>query len=81
MADWTPKENKGALQKNDYKEKETQPDFKGLLNITKETFEETGGIIKLSAWISDNKAGNPYVSLSVDTYKPKPKEEDDSNPF
>ena len=71
MADWKPKENKGALQRNDFKEKETQPDYKGLLNITKEEFDRTGGIIKISAWMGETKTNKPYISLSVDTYVPK----------
>ena len=78
MADWKPKENKGALQKNDYKEKENQPDIKGLLHITKDTFDETAGIIKLAAWMSETTRGKPYISLQVDTYKPEP---ENDNPF
>lgn len=55
--------NRGALFKNDRKEKETQPDYKGSLNV--------GGMdYWVSAWISTSKAGAKYMSLAVN-----PKEE------
>jgi uncharacterized protein (DUF736 family) len=50
--------NRGALFKNDRKEKETQPDYKGSLNV--------GGVdYWVSSWISTSKAGAKYMSLSV----------------
>jgi hypothetical protein len=50
--------NRGALFKNDRKEKETHPDYKGSLNV--------GGVdYWLSSWISKSKAGATYMSLSI----------------
>lgn len=55
--------NRGALFKNDRKEKETQPDYKGSLNV--------GGVdYWISSWLSTSKAGAKYMSLAVN-----PKEE------
>ena len=50
--------NRGALFKNDRKEKETQPDYNGSLNV--------GGVdYWVSSWISKSKAGATYMSLAV----------------
>ena len=50
--------NRGALFKNDRKEKETQPDYKGSLNV--------GGVdYWVSSWLSMSKAGAKYMSLAV----------------
>ncbi len=55
--------NRGALFKNDRKEKETQPDYKGSLNV--------GGVdYWVSSWLATSKAGAKYMSLAV-----TPKEE------
>lgn len=55
--------NRGALFKNDRKEKETQPDYKGSLNVD-------GTDYWLSAWLNESRDGKKYMSLSV-----QPKEE------
>lgn len=60
--------NRGALFKNDRKDKETQPDYKGDINVN-------GIEMWISAWLSTSKAGKPYMSLSV-----QPKEEQAATP-
>lgn len=55
--------NRGALFKNDKKEKETHPDYKGSINAN-------GVDYWLSAWLNESKGGKKYMSLSV-----QPKEE------
>ena len=51
------KENSGALFKNDRKEKETHPDYKGDLSIN-------GTNYWISAWLKEGKNGK-FLSLSV----------------
>jgi uncharacterized protein (DUF736 family) len=57
------KPGNGALFKNDRKEKETHPDYKGDININ-------GTNYWLSAWLKATKDGKKYMSLSA-----KPKED------
>lgn len=54
--------NKGALFKNDRKEKETHADYRGSLNVA-------GVDHWLDAWLKKDKNGKAYMSVSV-----KPKE-------
>lgn len=62
-----PKENNGAMFVNDRKEKDTHPDFKGMLNVD-------GKEYWLSGWNKNNDRG-PFVSLSV---QPKGEKSTDS---
>lgn len=62
--------NRGALFKNDRKEKETHPDYKGSINVG-------GTDYWLSAWLSESKAGKKYMSLSV---KPKEEQQEKAQP-
>ena len=59
--------NTGAIFKNDKKEKETHPDYKGSINVDGKDFY-------VSSWINTIKkgenAGNKYMSLKL-----TPKEE------
>jgi len=50
--------NSGALFKNDKKETEKQPDYKGKLNINGKDFY-------ISAWLKTSKDGNKYMSLAI----------------
>lgn len=49
--------NRGALFKNDRKESDNHPDYKGKINID-------GVDYWLSAWIKTDKNGAKYMSLS-----------------
>jgi len=54
MADY---ENKGILFKNDYKENDNHPDYKGKINVD-------GKEKELAAWVKKGKKGK-FLSLSV----------------
>ena len=60
---YEPKDNSGALFKNDRREKETHPHYKGDIRID-------GRDYWLSAWLKESKTGTKFMSLSV-----TPKEE------
>lgn len=53
--------NRGVLFKNEEKQGENSPDYKGSINVD-------GKELWLSAWLKESKAGKKYMSLSV---KPK----------
>jgi uncharacterized protein (DUF736 family) len=57
--------NRGALFKNDRKESEKHPDYKGSINVS-------GHDYWLSAWIKESKDGKKYMSLSVQQKDGKP---------
>jgi len=57
--------NRGALFKNDKKESERHPDYKGSLNVG-------GTEYWISAWLKEAKSGMKYMSLSV-TAKDEPR--------
>lgn len=64
--------NRGALFKNDKKEKDTQPDYRGSLNV--------GGVeYWLSAWLKESKAGKKFMSLSVTVKEDKPESKPDNS--
>jgi len=50
--------NRGAIFKNEKKETEKHPDYKGSINVE-------GVDYWVSSWISTSKAGQAYMSLSV----------------
>jgi len=52
------KNETGVLFKNDKKEKETQPDYKG--NLTVDNVE-----YYISSWINTSKKGDKYMSLKL----------------
>jgi len=61
-------ENSGVLFKNDRKESDKHPDYKGSINVNGEDFW-------LSAWLKTSSKGTRFMSLSV-----KPKEEQKKAP-
>jgi uncharacterized protein (DUF736 family) len=56
MAGYEHKENSGSLFRNDRKEKDTHPDYKGscLLNGVK---------MEIAAWIKESSTGSKFMSL------------------
>ncbi len=50
--------NRGALFKNDRRDKDTDPDYRGTINID-------GCDFWLNAWMKESKTGDKFMSLSV----------------
>ena len=50
--------NSGALFKNNQKEKDTQPDMSGVLNVE-------GTEYRVAAWSNESKKGAKYLSLKI----------------
>jgi|TARA_Y100000401_G_C8325351_1_gene227856 uncharacterized protein (DUF736 family) len=50
--------NSGALFKNNNKEKETQPDMSGVVNVGGKEF-------RVAAWNNESKKGARYLSLKL----------------
>lgn len=68
---YQPKPGSGTLFKNDRKEKDSHPDYRGDLCLP------DGEIIRLAGWIKDGAKGK-FLSLSVD----RPREDrDDAQSF
>ena len=87
-----PKPNNGSLFRNNYKERDTHPDYrgdvyleKGLLDLLVREHTSTAGLVRvsISGWKSQTKDGQTYLSLKAsEPYVPKgaaksaPKDED-----
>jgi uncharacterized protein (DUF736 family) len=50
--------NSGAIFKNTKKEKETQPDYNGTIDVNGKEF-------KIALWVKDSKAGNKFFSVAI----------------
>jgi uncharacterized protein (DUF736 family) len=81
MAGYEHKENSGSLFRNDRKEKETHPDYKGACLVN-------GVKMEIAAWIKERNDGSKFMSLRFEeprerTAAPKkPADEMDSDiPF
>ena len=57
--------NSGALFKNNRKEKETQPDMTGVLDVE-------GTDYRVSAWSNQSKKGESYLSIKVSVKEDAP---------
>ena len=50
--------NRGAIFKNDYKQKDTHPDYRGKINVD--------GVEKeISLWVKTSKEGKSFFSASI----------------
>ena len=65
------KPGQGSLFKNDSKQGDNSPDYKGSINVNGEEFW-------LNAWIKTSKKGTKFMSLST---KPKVEKPDRSRPL
>ena len=54
------KASSGSLFKNDYKEKETHPDYTGSCT------DPNGNVYDLAGWVSKTKDGKSYFSLKIE---------------
>jgi len=54
------KTNTGVIFKNDNKTKDTQPNYKGKVNVD-------GKELEISLWIKTSKAGTSYFSVAFNT--------------
>jgi len=69
--------SKGALFTNNRREKDTHPNFQGVLEVTGEQIQklvEMGKAgekveLRLAGWNSQSKAGQSYISLSAEAYR------------
>lgn len=59
--------NRGVLFKNDRKEEDRHPDYKGKINANGQDFE-------LAAWIREDRNGRKYMSLSISEPYEKPEQ-------
>jgi uncharacterized protein (DUF736 family) len=67
MSTFEQKDNSGALFKNDRKEKDTHPDYRGTCMVN-------GVEMAMSAWLRTSKNGTKYMSFSFS--EPYRKEQD-----
>ena len=68
------KQNTGAIFKNNNKTKDTQPDYRGKVNVE-------GKELEISLWLKESKQGVKYFSASFQEpyVKPAPMSETMSN--
>jgi uncharacterized protein (DUF736 family) len=80
MINMETKNNTGAIFKNDKKTAETQPDYKGKVNVN-------GADMEVALWLKESKAGTKYFSATFQEPYVKPEarvvtdEQDDDLPF
>lgn len=74
--------NSGALFSSKIKQKPSHPDYYGNFTLDLRTVKVEDNMVtfKLSGWKKISKAGSTYLSISVDNYEAKPKEEE-NDPF
>lgn len=59
MSDYTPKPGTFTLFKNEYKEKETQPDYRG------DGAGVDGEPLEIAGWIKEARNGKKFISLKI----------------
>ena len=68
------KEDYGSLWKNDRKEKETQPDYTGKINIG-------GTVMRLGAWKNTTNDGKTYLSIKLSEFQEQKGSSSDGDAF
>ena len=59
------KNNSGAIFKNDKKQKETHPDYRGKINVEGKEFE-------IALWLKESAKGMKYFSVAIsEPYTPE----------
>ena len=89
MSDFQQRPNKGSMFLNKWKKGENHPDFKGSIHIDKDLLIElvknrTSELIeiKIDAWKKATKDNQPWLSMSVDTYKkPEAQQTEEKDPW
>ena len=88
MSDFNQLPNKGSMFVNKYKKHPKAADFRGSLFIDKDLLIElvknrTSELveIKLDAWKKATKNGDPWLSLSVNTYKKHEQKTEEKDPW
>lgn len=67
------KDNSGAIFKNDKKEKDTHPDYRGPIRVD-------GKDKEISLWVKKDKNGKSYFSVAIkEPYKKEPRYAGDSD--
>jgi len=74
---YEPKPNTGSLFANKEKKSPQSPDYQGDILVDVSKLEVVNGVakIKLAGWKKTSAKGLVYLSLSVDTFKPKSAEQ------
>ena len=81
------KPNTGKLFHQKVKKNPKATDYTGEILVDLNTLEVSGNKIKLrlAGWKKTSEKGNTYLSLNVDTFKPKneeaPEVQDEEDPF
>jgi uncharacterized protein (DUF736 family) len=74
---YEPKPNTGSLFANKEKKSPKSPDYQGDILIDLATLEASKGVVKvrIAGWKKQSASGMTYLSLAVDTFKPKTAQE------
>lgn len=56
------KDLSAALFKNDYKERDNQPDYVGKVSHKKEP------VYRIAAWLNESRNGKPYLSIKFSDF-------------
>jgi hypothetical protein len=88
MSDYQTRPNTGSMFLSKNKKSEKAPDFYGSISIDKDLLIElvknrTSELIeiKLDAWKKVTKNGDPWLSMSVNTYKKQEQQTEEKDPW
>ena len=88
MSDYQAKPNTGSMFLSKNKKHEKAPDFYGSISIDKDLLIElvknrTSELIeiKLDAWKKTTKNGDPWLSMSVNTWKATEQKTEEKDPW